>query len=199
MADFEWFRSFVAVYRSGSVSGAAAVRHLSQPAISQHIAALEAEVGAPLFERHPRGMVPTKRGNELYSQVAPAVDDRAHLERWLLVQPWIAYGPELPIIRRFWRRGFGHRPTLEPVLVVPDLRTIAELVACGYGLSVLPDYLCAGGVRSGRLRILWDPPESVTNQLFVAIKRSDREDELLMRAVDALLGLEGSGPHRGSP
>src|SRR5690606_40980576 len=64
--DFEWYRSFVAIYRAGSVSAAAASRHLTQPALSQHLAALEAEVGEPLFHRRPRKMVPTERGIALY-------------------------------------------------------------------------------------------------------------------------------------
>ncbi len=74
MADFEWYRSFVAIYRAGSVSAAASGRHMTQPALSQHLAALEAEVGAPLFIRKPRRMVPTERGIALYNQVAPAID-----------------------------------------------------------------------------------------------------------------------------
>lgn len=74
MADFEWYRSFVAIYRLGTVSKAAEARHMTQPALSQHLAALEAQVGAPLFIRQPRRMVPTERGVELYSRVAPAID-----------------------------------------------------------------------------------------------------------------------------
>ncbi|OUN01811.1 MAG: hypothetical protein BAA04_04940 [Firmicutes bacterium ZCTH02-B6] len=38
------------------------------------MAALEAEVGAPLFIRQPRRMVPTERAVALYNQVAPAID-----------------------------------------------------------------------------------------------------------------------------
>ncbi|MBO8140847.1 MAG: LysR family transcriptional regulator [Firmicutes bacterium] len=74
MANFEWYRSFVAIYREGSVSAAAQARYMTQPAISQHLAALEREVGEPLFQRGPRGMVPTERGAALYSAVAPAVE-----------------------------------------------------------------------------------------------------------------------------
>lgn len=74
MADFEWFRSFVAIYRYGSVSAAAASRYMTQPALSQHLAALEAEVGEPLFRRTPRRMVPTERAKLLYAQIAQAVD-----------------------------------------------------------------------------------------------------------------------------
>jgi DNA-binding transcriptional LysR family regulator len=74
MADFERFRSFVAVYRAGTVSAGAEARFLTQPAVSQHVAALEAETGHKLFKRMPRRMVPTEYGKKLYAQVAQAVD-----------------------------------------------------------------------------------------------------------------------------
>lgn len=79
MATLESFRVFVAVYRAGSVSGAARERHLTQPAVSAQLAALEARVGEALFTRTPRGVVPTGRGRALYAQVSDSVDrlDRA--------------------------------------------------------------------------------------------------------------------------
>ena len=40
---------------------------MTQSAMSQHLAALEAETGEALFTRNPRRMVPTERGKELYS------------------------------------------------------------------------------------------------------------------------------------
>lgn len=69
MAHAEWLRTFLAVYRTGSISGAASQRSLSQPALSQQLAALERSVGAPLFVRGPRGVEPTARGRDLYAEV----------------------------------------------------------------------------------------------------------------------------------
>ncbi|WP_291432426.1 LysR family transcriptional regulator [Deinococcus sp.] len=74
MASFNAFRVFVAVYRAGSLSRAAHDRHLTQPAVSAQLAALEARVGEPLFLRTPRGVIPTERGKLLYAQVAQGVD-----------------------------------------------------------------------------------------------------------------------------
>ncbi|WP_339192910.1 LysR family transcriptional regulator [Aeribacillus sp. FSL W8-0870] len=74
MTNFEWYRSFVAIYRHGSISRAAQARFMTQPALSQHLAALEAEIGEPLFRRTPRQMVPTERGHMLYGQIVQAVD-----------------------------------------------------------------------------------------------------------------------------
>lgn len=74
MANFEWYRSLVAIYREGSISAAAATRFMTQPALSQHLAALEAEAGEPLFRRTSRNMVPTERGKAIYGQIVQAVD-----------------------------------------------------------------------------------------------------------------------------
>lgn len=74
MIDFEWYRSFLAIYRIGTVTGAAEERGLTQPAVTQHLAALEAAVGAPLFARAGRRMLPTERGKALYTQTAQAVE-----------------------------------------------------------------------------------------------------------------------------
>ncbi|MEG4804909.1 LysR family transcriptional regulator [Microcoleus sp. ARI1-B5] len=74
MINFEWYRSFIEVYRVGTVSGAAQVLHLTQPGVSQHVAARESALGNPLFQRTPRRMVPTEAGQRLYTQVAGAIE-----------------------------------------------------------------------------------------------------------------------------
>ncbi|MFC4103274.1 LysR family transcriptional regulator [Paenibacillus xanthanilyticus] len=84
MVDFEWYRSFIAIYRHNSVSEAAKTRMMTQPAMSQHLAALEAEIGEPLFARVSRRLVATERGKALYSRLAPLMesleDTTAHLK-----------------------------------------------------------------------------------------------------------------------
>jgi DNA-binding transcriptional LysR family regulator len=74
MINLEWYRSFIEVYRVGTVSGAAQVLHLTQPAVSQHIAALESALGQSLFQRMPRRMLPTDEGKRLYTQIVEAIE-----------------------------------------------------------------------------------------------------------------------------
>jgi DNA-binding transcriptional LysR family regulator len=58
---FDWslVRSFVAVLDAGSLMGAARALGAQQPTLSRHIAELEAQLGAPLFERTGRGVTAT--------------------------------------------------------------------------------------------------------------------------------------------
>lgn len=73
-AMLDWIKTFLAVYRAGSVTGAARALHLTQPTVSQHIRALEAHLGWRLFDRLPRGVTPTAAGHELATAVGAHVD-----------------------------------------------------------------------------------------------------------------------------
>lgn len=74
MRDLDLLATFHEVYRSGSVTAAAAARGLSQPAASAQVARLEGELGGPLFIRTARGMRPTARADELERRVGAALD-----------------------------------------------------------------------------------------------------------------------------
>ncbi|MBR0936832.1 LysR family transcriptional regulator [Bradyrhizobium jicamae] len=56
---WELYRSFLAVLREGSLSGAARSLNLTQPTVGRHIRELEATLGVPLFTRAPDGLRPT--------------------------------------------------------------------------------------------------------------------------------------------
>jgi DNA-binding transcriptional LysR family regulator len=64
---------FVAVAEGGQITLAAAKLHLAQPALSQAIAQLEAEVGFQLFERHARGVTLTPAGEVFLEKARLAV------------------------------------------------------------------------------------------------------------------------------
>lgn len=67
-------RTFVEVYRQRSISGAARSLDLTQPAVSQHIAGLEAAIGRPLFERSVHGVQPTAAADELATGIGDRLD-----------------------------------------------------------------------------------------------------------------------------
>ena len=60
---------FLAVYENHGIGAAAEQLHISQPALTKSIQKLEAELGAPLFERRPSGVVPTRYADILARRV----------------------------------------------------------------------------------------------------------------------------------
>ncbi len=65
MIDWEKLRLFEQVADAGSFTEAARRLHMSQPALSRQIGALEASMGAKLFHRHARGLAMTHEGEQL--------------------------------------------------------------------------------------------------------------------------------------
>lgn len=275
MVNLEWYRSFIEVYRVGTVSKAAEVLHLTQPAVSQHIAGLESTLGTTLFQRLPRRMLATEDGKRLYTRVVAAIEmlesiptkatantplhirlgtpteffseyvlerlpkeakvlftmrfgllqdlieqlldnqidcaiatqkiakpeleyqlifeesfwlvgspttiipPTQDLEPWLRSQPLIAYSEDLPIIRRFWRVIFGQRLDVNPQFIIPDLRAIRSATSQGLGYSVLPDYLCTEWVNNNQLSLILKPAKSVTNQIWLAYRKSERQSQIV--------------------
>jgi DNA-binding transcriptional LysR family regulator len=58
--DWALWRSFLAILREGSLSGAARALDVAHPTIRRHLDDLELRLGAPLFVRSPSGLVPTE-------------------------------------------------------------------------------------------------------------------------------------------
>ncbi|WP_316802248.1 LysR family transcriptional regulator [Pedobacter nototheniae] len=69
MVNLEWYRSFKAIYKTGTLTGAAESLFISQPGVSLHLSSLESYVGYKLFERTGRRMLPTEKGKVLYNFV----------------------------------------------------------------------------------------------------------------------------------
>ena len=106
------------------------------------------------------------------------------LAQWLLTQPWIAYSEELPIARRFWRVVFSRRIDVHPKLIIPDLRAIRQAVASGFGLSILPDYLCEDWVQKNRLTLILKPFPTVNNCIWLAFRKSEKQQPKIKRMLE---------------
>lgn len=66
MINLNTFRVFLTVYEKKSMTQTASALHLTQSGISQHIKALEEELGFRLFERVNKKLFPTAKASELY-------------------------------------------------------------------------------------------------------------------------------------
>jgi DNA-binding transcriptional LysR family regulator len=78
--DLTHLRSFVAVAQFGHMTRAAETLHLSQPALSGHIKALEEQFGVTLFDRSSTGMALTPSGRRLLAEATQIIDAVQHLQ-----------------------------------------------------------------------------------------------------------------------
>ena len=67
--NFRQIEAFRTVMASGSVTGAAQLMSISQPAVSRLLGDLERNVGFPLFRKRGRNLVATEEGVSLYKEV----------------------------------------------------------------------------------------------------------------------------------
>ncbi|MBO9204816.1 MULTISPECIES: LysR family transcriptional regulator [Niastella] len=95
MVNLEWYRTFKAVYETGSLTAASKALFISQPNVSQHLSSLEANIGKTLFERKPK-IVPTDYGKLFYTQV---VEPLSKLEKVEANFNAACLKKQLPIIR----------------------------------------------------------------------------------------------------
>ncbi|TRX36696.1 LysR family transcriptional regulator [Flavobacterium restrictum] len=80
MVNLEWYRTFKSVYKNGNFSLAAKELFISQPAVSQQIAMLEAHVGYKLFNRKSKGVEATDYAKLLNNLIIDALDRLENVE-----------------------------------------------------------------------------------------------------------------------
>ncbi|WP_348812468.1 LysR family transcriptional regulator [Flavobacterium maritimum] len=81
MVNLEWYRTFKAVYKTGTLTNAAEVLFISQPGVSLHLSSLENYVGYKLFDRTGRKMIPTEKGKVLYNFIIEAMTKLEEAEK----------------------------------------------------------------------------------------------------------------------
>ncbi len=169
---FEQLEAFVEVARRTSVRSAAAALHLSQPALSGRIAALEAVVGHPLFERGRTGMTLTLAGRALLPYAERAL---AALEAGIGHARDAAHGTSEELV-------IGAAPAVA-TYVLPELvarlrhlrPTLRALVRTGHSEDVAGQ-VAAGEIALGLVRDVTDPRlvvEPLYSEALVLVVRPD--------------------------
>jgi DNA-binding transcriptional LysR family regulator len=104
-------------------------------------------------------------------------------------QPLIAYDEDLPLIRVVWTSMFQIAPTLQAAFTIPDLRIVEKLAIEGHGWTVLPDYLCADALASGRLVEIPPRHAAPTNNLLLTWNKMAMRNPRIAYVRDFILGL----------
>lgn len=181
--DSRQLRYFLAVVDNGSVTRAAEVLYVAQPALSQSLRALEAELGAVLFRRVPRGMELTGAGAALVGPARQVVQSSRRVDETVrrlvaLERGWLdvacpsdlAVEPSASLIARF--RAL--HPGIRINLVDPGPNAVSTTVLRSARCEVAIDYLPVDDAKLathmlGRRRLVLALPEeheSITAPAF---------------------------------
>ena len=90
--DSRRLQYFLAVYEHGSLGRAAAALNLTQPALSKSVHQLESELKVRLFDRTPKGLVPTIYGDTLSLHARAVQSELRHAEREIALMSGAAKG-----------------------------------------------------------------------------------------------------------
>ncbi|ACA17387.1 transcriptional regulator, LysR family [Methylobacterium sp. 4-46] len=133
-------RYFLAVARTGSIAAASAQLNVAASAISRQIANLEAELDCVLFERRPRGMVPSPAGELLAQhahqvlmrteQVVTEIRDLQGLVRGL-IRVASSEGFALDILPNAIAAFHGSHPGIRFELTILPPAQVTQVVAAG--------------------------------------------------------------------
>lgn len=138
----EWFVSFLAVVETGSFVSAAESTRRSQPRVSQHVAALEREIGQPLFDRKKRPVQLTEAGGALAVQARNVL--RALERAESAMAPWRGGTRGIVSLGSYPSASAAFVPALLQSLAVsdPDIK----VVLTEHATLELDDALAAGGI-----------------------------------------------------
>jgi len=172
--ELDQLRSFVAVAEARSFTRAAALVHLSQPAISRQIGRLEKELGAELFERYGRRVECTANGQlllPLARTIVSRADDAARLirEHVGMVSSRVRFGSSgivfahlLPAILASFLQAY---PKIHLDLIEREDSLLEEAVANGeIDCAIVTGW---GSPRASVVRLL-------TEEVFLVVSQSHR-------------------------
>ncbi|MCO5995860.1 LysR family transcriptional regulator [Actinoallomurus rhizosphaericola] len=116
--ELRHLRALAAIGDEGTITGAAAVLHISQPALSRTLEQLESRLGVRLVDRTTRSLALTEAGRRLYErahrilhQLEDALTEAATGTRPLRIGfPWAALGARTVPLLRGWREEHPGTP-----------------------------------------------------------------------------------------
>ncbi|UWQ22291.1 LysR family transcriptional regulator [Jannaschia sp. W003] len=203
MPSLAALRAFEAAARRRSLSAAAAELNVTHAAVSHHVRALEADLGAALLRREGRGMAPTDEGaglaaalGEGFETIREAVarlrDAEADRPLQLSVTPAFATNWLVPRIGDFWARHPEIDLNILPARQLVDLRRDGVDVAIRFGTGPWPPY--AAEVLTDEAFWVVAHPRLVAGWRVEGVGDLMGEDWMMDRALrerTALLAAEG--------
>lgn len=188
--EFRQLEILQSVAQAGSLTAAASRCHLSQPAISQQIQALEDEIGEPLLIRRPRGVELTAAGETALEHASRILAGRDGFRDAFAGRKQLQSG----------RISFGIIPTIAPYLLpqwLGPFRSRFPAVTIAISESRTEELIHLVVEGEVEFAVLSDVPEQDRKKLSLQVKELFREPLLLAAPSNHPLAVRKQPPAPG--
>ena len=206
---FSHVRAFKAVYELGTVTGAANYLHVTQPAVSHLIAALEDDLGFKLFDRVKGRLQPTDDGRSFYTEVdklflglesltkiGRAIRDQGTEGLVIAAMPLLSDHFIALVIQQFRRTPDGPGPLQVKTFRSDEVANRVAMQTCDLGFSLEPsrsaDVQCVHLVCDNICLVpkamwRWGRSRSLSLEQIAELPLIRHERDLAQDALDGLL------------
>ncbi|WP_119079917.1 LysR family transcriptional regulator [Chitinophaga alhagiae] len=113
-------------------------------------------------------------------------DDIREAANLLKQQMWYSTAADMEHLKNFWLKHVGEHPGFSPNYIVPNISSIIRCLSHGAGFSVVPDFLCAEAIASGKIKLVWEGKTPVENILYFGTRKKTMYQEEIRRLEQLL-------------
>ncbi len=92
-------------------------------------------------------------------------------------QLWYSTAADMEHLKNFWLKHFREHPDFSPNYIVPNISSIIRCLSDGTGFSIVPDFLCAEAIASGKIKMVWEGFVPLENTLYFGTRKKTMYQE----------------------
>ncbi|WP_333574430.1 LysR family transcriptional regulator [Sphingobacterium sp.] len=92
-------------------------------------------------------------------------------------QLWYSTAADMDHLKNYWSTHFGEHPDFSPNYIVPNISSIIRCLSNNTGFSIVPDFLCAEPLASGKIKLIWEGTSPVENILYFGTRKKTMYQE----------------------
>lgn len=92
-------------------------------------------------------------------------------------QLWYSTAADMDHLKNYWSTHFGEHPDFSPNYIVPNISSIIRCLSNNTGFSIVPDFLCAEAISSGKIKLIWEGTSPVENILYFGTRKKTMYQE----------------------
>lgn len=133
-----------------------------------------------LYEPFSKEKIVLIAGNQTETSTIKKLLEKKEFKKatdWLKTNLWYSTAADMEHLKNFWMKHFGEQPNFSPNYIVPNISSIIRCLSGQNGFSVVPDFLCADVIQSGKIQLVWEGTSPLENTLYFGQRKKSYYQE----------------------